>query len=317
MTTFATTFDTGVDQLIDSVIESLVAAVPVGAFRAAPDDRLLVFAGALERLGRVVDARRVEAAGEIQHRSRIALGTASLAVRKGCRDAVELLRRINLASTTTVRRHIKLGTQTRPQTALSGEVVPAPFPHIAAAIDAGTLGVDAATAIITELAPTLLRAHFQGIDGAEAELVAAATGTGPETTIPCTADEIREQATVWRAYLDQDGTLPTEERAMTRRSFSPGTYNSADNLVHGKYALMPEIHAKLGRVFDACLSPKTGPAFLPKLGEHKPPTNGTTGTSADVAEVSSGELALPPVGGHGVRRLLGSPRCDLSIAVRS
>jgi len=93
--------------------------------------------------------------------------------------------------------------------------------------------------------------------------------------------------------------LPTEERAMTRRCFSPGTYNSADNLVHGKYALMPEIHAKLGRVFDACLSPKTGPAFLPKPDEHKPPTNGAAGTGtagqhgADVAEVSSGEPTGP------------------------
>jgi hypothetical protein len=67
--------------------------------------------------------------------------------------------------------------------------------------------------------------------------------------------------------------LPTEERAMTRRCFSPGTYNSADNLVHGKYALMPEIHAKLGRVFDACLSPKTGPHSCPsQTNTNHPPT---------------------------------------------
>lgn len=212
----------------------------------------------------MVDARRVEAAGELQHRSRPTLGAASLAVRKGCLDAVELVRRVTLASSVTVRRRLKLGADTRMQEALSGDLFPPKFPHIADALQDGTLGVDAAAVIVSELSPTLVRADVADVHAAEAELVAAATGTGPDTPIACTADDIRDQATIWRAFLDQDGTLPTEERAMTRRAFSLGTYNSSDGLVHGKYALMPETHAKLGKVFDACLSPKTGPAFLPE-----------------------------------------------------
>ncbi|HEU4808192.1 MAG TPA: DUF222 domain-containing protein, partial [Homoserinimonas sp.] len=264
MPTSATIFEPEGDQLIDSLVASLVTTVPLGGFRTATDDTLLATTGALERLGRVVDARRVEAAGELQHRSRSTLGTASLAVRKGCRDAVELLRRVTLASSGTVRRRLKLGTETRPQEALSGDLFPARFPHIATALESGELGVDAAAVIITELSPTLVRADLDAVQSAEAELVAAATGTGPDSPIACTADDIRDQATIWRAFLDQDGTLPTEEKAMGRRAFSMGTYNSGDGLVHGKYALMPETHAKLGRVFDACLSPKTGPAFLPE-----------------------------------------------------
>src|SRR5690554_374977 len=101
MSTSATIFEDGVDRQIETLIASLEVAVPLGGFRQADDDRLLRMTGTIERLGRVVDARRVAAAGEVQHRSRRTLGAASLAVRKGCRDAAELLRRVTLASGST------------------------------------------------------------------------------------------------------------------------------------------------------------------------------------------------------------------------
>jgi hypothetical protein len=276
MSSSVTVFEDEVDQLIESFVSSLETVLPAGVLRAVSDDTLLVTTGHLERLGRVVDARRVEAAGEVQHRSRPTLGSASLAVRTGCRDAVELLRRVTRGSTATVRRRIRLGGETRVQEALSGDLFPPRFPHIAAALQNGTLGVDAATAIVTELSPTLVRADVADVQRAEAELVAAATGAGPDSPIPCTAEEIRGQATVWRVFLDQDGTQPAEERAMGRRMFSPGTFNSGDGLVHGRYAFMPEVHARLGKVFDACLTPKTGPAFLPEGDEPTGPTDTRT-----------------------------------------
>ncbi|MEX1079296.1 MAG: DUF222 domain-containing protein [Homoserinimonas sp.] len=277
-----TFFEDEVDQLIDTLLRSLATGLPSGALRELADDTLLTTTGILERLGRAVDARRVEAVGELQHRSRPTLGTASLAVRKGCRDAVELARRVTLSSTVTVRCRLKLGAETRRQEAPSGELFPPRFPHIADALESGALGVDAAGAIVAELAPTLIRADADAVRIAESELVAAATGTSPDSPVPCTADEVRGQATVWRAFLDEDGTAPTEEKAMGRRSFSPGSYNSGDGLVHGKYALMPEVHARLGKVFDACQSPKTGPAFLPE---------GDTATTED--EISPETAAGP------------------------
>ncbi|MHA6668711.1 HNH endonuclease signature motif containing protein [Homoserinimonas sp. A447] len=283
-------FEDEVDQLIDTLVTSLETVLPTGALRPVSDDTLLVTTGHLERLGRVVDARRVEAAGELQHRSRPTLGSASLAVRKGCRDAVELLRRVTLASTGTVRRRLKLGTETRVQEALSGDLFPPRFPHIATALHDGTLGVDAASAIVTELSPTLVRADVAAVQRAEAELVAAATGTSPDSPVPCTAEEIRGQASVWRVFLDQDGTLPTEEKAMGRRMFSPGSYNSADGLVHGRYALMPEVHARLGKIFDACLTPKTGPAFLP---DGTPPDTEDGSSTGGVATGGVSTEAVP------------------------
>lgn len=264
MSSSVTTFEDEVDQLIDTLTTSLETGLPTGAFRQLADDTLLATTGTLERLGRAVDARRVEAAGEIHHRSRATLGSASLAVRKGCHNAVELLRRVTLASTVTVRRRVKLGAETRPQETVTGEVFPPRFATIASALGNGDLGMDSATAIIAELVPTLARAEPADVRAAEAELVAAATGATPDSPTACTAEEIRGQATIWRVFLDQDGTAPTENKAMTRRAFSPGTYNTGDGLVHGRYALMPEVHARLGKVFDACLTPKTGPAFLPE-----------------------------------------------------
>ena len=106
MSSSVTVFEDEVDQLIDALTSSLQAGLPTGALRHVADDTLLTATGTLERLGRAVDARRVEAAGEIQHRSRPTLGAASLAVRKGCHNAIELLRRVTLASTVTVRRRL-------------------------------------------------------------------------------------------------------------------------------------------------------------------------------------------------------------------
>ncbi|MHA6695681.1 DUF222 domain-containing protein [Homoserinimonas sp. A520] len=301
-------FEDEVDQLIDTLVTSLETVLPTGALRPVSDDTLLVTTGHLERLGRVVDARRVEAAGELQHRSRPTLGSASLAVRKGCRDAVELLRRVTLTSTGTVRRRVKLGAETRVQVALSGDLFPPRFPHIATALHDGTLGVDAASAIVTELSPTLVRADVAEVQRAEAELVAAATGTGPDSPVPCTAEEIRGQASVWRVFLDQDGTLPTEEKAMGRRAFSPGSYNSADGLVHGRYALMPEVHGRLGKVFDACLTPKTAPAFLPE--GHQPVEEG-----ASTGGITTGDVSTEPAPGPVDTRTPDQQRHDVFAAM--
>ncbi|MHA6668873.1 HNH endonuclease signature motif containing protein [Homoserinimonas sp. A447] len=308
MSSSVTTFEDEVDQLIDTLVTSLETVLPTGVLRPVSDDTLLVTTGHLERLGRVVDARRVEAAGELHHRSRPTLGSASLAVRKGCRDAVELLRRVTLGSTATVRRRVKLGAETRVQVALSGDLFPPRFPHIATALHDGTLGVDAASAIVTELSPTLVRADVADVQRAEAELVAAATGTGPDSPVPCTAEEIRGQASVWRVFLDQDGTLPTEEKAMGRRMFSPGSYNSADGLVHGRYALMPEVHGRLGKVFDACLTPKTAPAFLPE--GHQPVEEG-----ASTGGITTGDVSTEPAPGPVDTRTPDQQRHDVFAAM--
>ena len=90
--------------------------------------------------------------------------------------------------------------------------------------------------------------------------MAAATGTGPDSPVPCTAGETRIQADTWRLLLDQDGTEPAEERAMRMRGFGFG--RPRDGIIPVRGGLLPDVAAKFQAVFDACMSPRTGPAFM-------------------------------------------------------
>ncbi|MEX1077565.1 MAG: DUF222 domain-containing protein [Homoserinimonas sp.] len=224
------------------------------------DDALLEHGAALEELGRQIDARRVEWAAEVGERSRRELGSASLTAQKGCRTAVELIQRVTRSSGAAASRLLKLGAETRPQRSLSGVEFPARFPRVSEALNNGDIGTDTARAIVNGLAPILDHVAIDDLAAAEFELVCAATGTSPESTVPAAADEITAQATQWRAFLDPDGVRPTEERAMAERGFSRGI--AKGGLICGTYALLPEIAGKFNRVMDAQLSPKTTGTFL-------------------------------------------------------
>lgn len=238
---------------------ALAAALDVGAPPAWSDDELLLTCGALESLGRVVDARRVAVAGEVAERSRVELGESRLSARRGCRSAVELLERITQVSAAEARRRIALGSATRAQTGLGGEPFEARYPVVASALAAGEVGADAAGAIIHELERARPLADPAALRAAERALVAEATGEGDGAPVRCTADELRIQAQAWSAFLDQDGRRP-DERAMRRRGLRIG--RARDGLVPITGDLMPEVAAKLNRLFDAHLSPRSGTGFM-------------------------------------------------------
>lgn len=247
-----------------SEIDEITGAV-AGVFESCgaqmlADDALLEAATALERLGRRLTALQVEVAAEIDDRSRHELGTDGLAAVKGCRNSTELLERITLASSETISKRLKIGRNTRARYSLVGEQLPAPFPHIAEALASGTLGLDSAHAIIrglTSIAPTV---DSLSIQAAEFELVAAATGTAPESPYPCTADDTKIQTDVWKVRLDQDGRIPVEERALRMRSFNLG--RERNGLVWVRGALIPDVAAKFTALVNAYTSPRTAPAFL-------------------------------------------------------
>ena len=216
--------------------------------------------GELEALGRLVDAHRAACAGEVAERSRIELGDQRLSERKSCRSAVELIERVTQVSGFEARRRIALGSATRARSGFSGEPVGAMFPVVAAALAAGELGADAAGTIIRELDRTRLVADPVRFAAAEQALVAEATGRGDGAPVRCTADALRVQAQTWAVFLDQDGPEPDDERAMRRRGFRLG--RARDGLVPVTGELMPEVAAKLTRLFDAHLSPRSGGGFM-------------------------------------------------------
>ncbi|WP_369816495.1 DUF222 domain-containing protein, partial [Agromyces sp. Root81] len=216
--------------------------------------------GALEGVGRLLDAHRAVFAGEVAERSRVELDGQRLSARKGCRSAAELIERVTQVSGAEARRRITVGVTTRGGTGLTGQTVPPQHPHLAAALADGVLGLDVAHTIIRELGRTRTVADPARLDAAEHALVEQATGNGESAPVRCTADEVAVQARAWAAFLDQDGPEPDDERAMRRRGFRVG--RARDGLIAVSGELLPEVAAKLTRLFDAHLSPRSGGGFL-------------------------------------------------------
>src|SRR5690554_4257332 len=131
-------FDTadGPAACVDAISAALAELGPL-TLRSADDTALLTTTASTERLGRQVDALRVGCAGELAERSRASLGSDSLAARKGCGSAAELVTRATRISGSSARSRIKLGEQTRSQLSLSGVEFAPRFPRIAAALEAG------------------------------------------------------------------------------------------------------------------------------------------------------------------------------------
>ncbi|WP_235511486.1 DUF222 domain-containing protein, partial [Agromyces sp. Root81] len=250
----------GIPEALEQVRSVLDAALDIDSPRGLGDDELLLAVGALESVGRLLDAHRAAFAGEVAERSRVELGAARLSARKGCRSPVELLERVTQVSGAEARRRVTVGSASRWRTGLTGEALEAQYPHLAAALGAGELGLDAAATIVRELGRTRTVADVARLDVAERELVDQATGTGDAAPVRCTADELAVQARAWAAFLDQDGPEPDDERAMRRRGFRVG--RARDGLIAVSGELLPEVAAKLTRLLDAHLSPRSGGGFL-------------------------------------------------------
>jgi len=324
MSTLVFSFDTADASASAAELSSaLTQVMPTGEVLGMTDDALLEHGAALELLGRQIDARRAEWAGEVGERSRRELGSASLAAKKGCRTASELVQRVTQVSGSTATRLLKLGAETRSQRSLAGVEFPARFPQVAEALNNGDIGTDVARAIVNGLAPSLDHIAVDDLLVAEFELVASALGTSPESTVPATADEITVQANQWRAFLDPDGVRPTEERAMAERSFSRGVLKGG--LVVGTYALLPEIAGKLNRVMDSYLSPKTTGTFLSDderaaaeaaeaEGGHDPRTDAQKrhDVLASVIDVAARSGESPSIGGAAPTVLVSVTSDDLS-----
>jgi hypothetical protein len=227
----------------------------VAGIRDLGDDALVDAARTLEEdCGRLVDAARLAIAAEVEHRSLRMLGSESLAAKRGCRSGTELLERTTGAAVNTIRKRIRLGEKLRDRSNLVGEVWPAEFSVVAAAVADGRLSQDFAAAIVDELAPAAHRANTDHLRAAQTALVESAA------TPTMTAEELRIQAVVWRAYLDPDGVQPDEEEALAKRGIRLGRVNGGLVPISGN--LTPLVAGQLERLFNAYLTPRRSPSFL-------------------------------------------------------
>lgn len=252
------------------VRDALCEHLAVASLGGLHDDALLDVARLCEEVGRVVDAARVTIAGELGHRSRAELGSERLSATHGCRTAAELLERVGLVSAHTARTRLRAAVPLRGRTSLTGNRLPAPFAEVAAALAAGSIGIDAAAAITDVLNPSADRCMPDDLAAAERELVAAAIGD--IVSPPHTPDDVRLMAQTWVLVLDPDGVLPDEERALRRRGLTFGRERAGTVAVRGE--LLLEVAAQWQRLNDAYLNPRIDtcslPTFAPSDGRDTP-----------------------------------------------
>src|SRR5690606_26753542 len=122
------------------------------------------------------DALRAAMGAEIARESRPELGTESLAKQQGFRNPVTFVAATTGISPGEADRLIKVGEAIAPRPTLTGDTAPPRHPHVAAAVNAGRIGRDAAAAIIRMLDRVSIRADRDAADRVEATLAEQAEG---------------------------------------------------------------------------------------------------------------------------------------------
>ena len=112
---------------------SLLEKVARAALASRDDNALCEITTEAETAGRLIDSLRVQAAGEIDERSRFELGSAGLAFHYGHRRSVHFIEQLTRVSQAEATRRIRLGAAVRPRTMLDGLPLPAHYPVVAEA----------------------------------------------------------------------------------------------------------------------------------------------------------------------------------------
>jgi hypothetical protein len=134
--------------------------------------------------------------------------------RLGCGKPVALMEHLTLIGPSEAARRIRLGEAIRPTRSLGGEVLPAPFPFLAVAIEAGTVGLDSANHIVSYLDRARRAAQPDDLLRAEQLVVTFAADH--------TAEQVKKYLIRLLQTLDPDGTEPRDEEARVQRSLKFG-----------------------------------------------------------------------------------------------
>ncbi|RHA44409.1 hypothetical protein D1825_01370, partial [Cellulomonas rhizosphaerae] len=163
--------------LVRAALGAEACGVPSRVVSGWGDDEVLAGLVRLESVARQVDAWRAALVVEVDERS--TRGRDGLAGSRGCRGSRELVRRVTGSANASVSRWLRLGRATQESTGLTGQRVPAPFPHVAESLATGRINVDAAMQIIDNLNPVRPVAGDAMVAVAEEQLVAACSAHEP------------------------------------------------------------------------------------------------------------------------------------------
>jgi len=246
-------------------VEMLSASVP-GSLRAdgtawLGDEQLLAVLGDAAHVIRLAEAVLADAVGELQERSATADRAERTTTRLGCGNVNELVRRSTRASSLRVAEWERTARAVRRRTSISsGELLPAEYPALREALYDGDVGAETVTAI-SRIFDRAHGADRAGRLAADAELAEAARGAGPSPAV--SADDLRLQAEVWAAFLDQDGADPdgtAASLAERRREVRLG--RARNGVVSLRGLLLPDVAAQFQLLIDSVLNPHgSGPRF--------------------------------------------------------
>ena len=200
-----------IDPLADAVT-ALSAVWPDASVEGCEPGRLVELNRLLGQARRLLDAAAVRVAAEVARQSRPELGASSLAKQQGHRNATTMLATTLGTSTSEAARLVEVGEATAPRLLLTGEAVPARHRYVAAAVETGRIGRDAAVAIIHLLDSLDDRVAFDVLDEAERTLVEQAVGLDLLL--------LRKVLLRAEAHLDPDGVEPKEEDLRARTFLS-------------------------------------------------------------------------------------------------
>ena len=208
--------------------------------RAMSDAGLVRVTESLAVLARRVEMLQARCAAELAARSRGAEG-ADLARDHGFASPERLIAQATGRRYSEAAKLIAVGEATAQRASFTGESLPARHPHVADALDAGTLCVDAAETIRRFLDAVAVRADKVELTSAEALLVERAPLVG--------VDGLVRLIKVLEARLDPDGVKPREDELRARRGLK--IWEDASGMINLRGAFDPATGAPIKLAVEA------------------------------------------------------------------
>lgn len=208
------------------------------------DPGLMRVADALAQVRRDVDAVLARVAAEVGTRSGPEFGDVGFAKAQGFHNPVRLIAASTGGSRAEAARLIAVGAATAERQTFTGERLPSRHPHVAAALQASTIGIEAASAITSMLDRASMRAEPSRADVVEAALVELAAQVPFETLMR----GVREA----EARLDPDGIEPRNDELRMERSLT--MREDGRGMVHLHARLDPERAAPVKAAIEALVS---------------------------------------------------------------
>ncbi|WP_188674468.1 HNH endonuclease signature motif containing protein [Subtercola lobariae] len=242
----------------------------------------------VERLGKLVDALRVEFASTVDARCEVTRGDDRLTVRLGFATVQKLLAAHTGTSVSTASDRVRLGRRIRTDMSLAGVPNPSRFPRVEEALRTGVLGVDTAEVITRKLSQVAKTTGYtEELGAAEEYLVAAAAQSAGG--LGFSADEVGVLAGNLRDRLDPDGVEPRDACLTEQRSLRFITLPSGMVKMIG--LLPPEDAASWLAIDAATQSPRVRPSFRADPADTDP-DGGATATRRSGGDTGSARATV-------------------------